>query len=248
MPTYAVILLAAGKSSRFKDRDKKPFADLDGRAVWLRSLEQFSIREDVAQILIVISPEDKDLFDRRYRANVAFLSMAKVIMGGAERYDSVQNALIQVQQSIDFVAIHDTARACITAEMIESVFAAAAKSGAAILGVPVADTLKRAAEDRTIDETVSRAGLWAVQTPQVFRRKLILDAYAHRDRVPPPITDDAQLVEHLGERVTLVESDPTNIKITSKQDLILASAILKSRPKPKDKAGLHPFGDDQMWK
>jgi 2-C-methyl-D-erythritol 4-phosphate cytidylyltransferase len=248
MSSFAVILLAAGRSSRFKDKEKKPYADLDGRAVWLRSLELFSIREDVGQILIVISPEDKDLFERRYRANVAFLSNAKVVMGGAERHDSVTKALALCSPDCDYIAVHDAARPCVTRELIEAVFTEAQKTGAAILATPVHDTIKRAGEGDAIVETLPRDRLWLAQTPQVFSRPLLLEAYAQKSKVPGAITDDAQLVENVGGKVSLVKSDLSNLKITTRQDLLLASAILKSRPKPKDAAGLHPFGDDQMWR
>lgn len=248
MAKFAVILLAAGKSSRFRDKEKKVFADLDGRAAWLRSLEIFSVRDDVAQIIVVIAPEDKDLFDRRYRANVAFLSIAKVVFGGAERYDSVEKALVHVTPEAEFVAIHDAARPCLTREMVDLVFERAAKTGAAVLGVPIADSLKLAAKDGTIAETVDRAGLWSVQTPQVFRRQIILDAYANRVKAGTNVTDDCRLVEAMGVKVSLVEGDGTNIKITSKKDLALAAAIIKSRPKPKGEGFIHPFADDDMWR
>lgn len=247
MSKYAVILLAAGKSSRFKDKEKKPFADLDGRAVWLRSLELFSIREDVVQILIVVAPEDQELFERRYRSNVAFVSNAKLIDGGAERVDSVQNALAECTSDADFVAVHDTARACLTREMIDAVFGRAAETGAAMLAARVVDTIKRSDSAGTVAETIARDKLWLAQTPQVFHRSLLLDAYARRDEAQGPVTDDAMLVEALGAKIALVESDWTNMKITTNRDLALASAILKSRPKPKGARSLHPFADEKMW-
>jgi 2-C-methyl-D-erythritol 4-phosphate cytidylyltransferase len=247
MPKYSVILLAAGRSSRFNDREKKQFSDLDGRAVWLYSLELFSIREDVAEILIVIDPDDEEVFLRRYQANVVFLSNAKLVMGGKERVDSVQNALTKCSADVDFVAVHDAARPCASREMIQKVFESAARTGAAALACPVTDTLKRVSKDGKCSETVSREGLWATQTPQVFARKLLIDAYARRAKIKEPITDDAQLVEAIGQPVTLVESDPSNIKITSKRDLALAAAILKSRPKPKPEGFAHPFAEDRMW-
>lgn len=248
MAKFAVILLAAGKSTRFKDKEKKVYSDLDGRAVWLRSLEVFSVRDDVAQILIAVAPEDRELFDRRYRANVAFLSIAKVVPGGAERVDSVQKALAMCTPAADFVAVHDAARPCLTKEMVDDVFSRATETGAAVLGTRLSDSLKRVGKDGIVAETVSREGLWTVQTPQVFRRQLLMDAYAHRDKAKGPITDDSQLVEALGHAVSIVESDATNIKITTRKDLAMASGILKSRPKPKDLGGLHPFADEQMWK
>jgi len=246
MPKYAAILLAAGQSSRFKHREKKPYADLDGRAVWLRSFEIFSVREDFRQILIVVSAEDRELFDRRYRMNVAFIDVAKVVEGGAERTDSVRKALEQVASDIDFVAIHDTARACLTPELLTKALEGASATGAATLAVPVSDTIKRAGPNRKVAETLSRDGLWLVQTPQVFRRELLLRAYANARALKGPITDDCMLVEAIGGDVRLIESDPTNIKITTAGDLALAAAIIRGRPERKPKQ-LHPFSEEQMW-
>jgi 2-C-methyl-D-erythritol 4-phosphate cytidylyltransferase len=125
------------------------------------------------------------------------------------------------------------------------VFAAAVKSGAAILATPISGTVKRA-KDHAIAQTVSREGLWEAQTPQVFRRQLLLDAYARRGS--EPATDDAQLVERLGECVTIVPCSPMNLKITTKDDLRLASAVLKILPRPRLVGPGHPFGDDNLWR
>ncbi|HEY2882203.1 MAG TPA: IspD/TarI family cytidylyltransferase, partial [Pirellulales bacterium] len=175
MATFAVILAAAGQSSRFNDKNyKKPFAPLDGRPVWLHSAEKFLARKDVTQSILVISPDDREYFLSKFAANAAILGI-EVIDGGEERSDSVQKALERVNPEIDFVAIHDAARPCIVDEWISAVFTAAEKSGAAIPAIPVGGTLKRAA-NQTIVETVSREGLWEAQTPQVFRRDLLVKA------------------------------------------------------------------------
>jgi 2-C-methyl-D-erythritol 4-phosphate cytidylyltransferase len=246
MSTYAVILPAAGKSRRFKDQHvKKPFAMLDNRPVWMHSAERFLNREDVKQVVIVISPDDRDDFYSRYAANVAILGI-EVVEGGAERADSVQNALAQIRDDVDFVAVHDAARPCIANEWIDRVFAAAAKSDAAILAIPVSGTLKRVGANRTIEETVSREGLWEAQTPQVFRRKLLIDAYARRGKQQP--TDEAQLVEQFGHAVTVVEGSPINLKITTKEDLHFAAQAIKAMPKPKIFGPAHPFENDDMWR
>ena len=126
MARFAVILPAAGKSSRFKDKEKKPFANLDGRAVWLRSAELFVSRNDVCQCLIVVSPEDQDLFRRRYGANLAFMNI-QIVAGGSERFESVANALAQVKPEAELVAIHDAVRPCLTEEQVNAVFAKAEK-------------------------------------------------------------------------------------------------------------------------
>src|SRR5438067_2796701 len=159
MATFAVILPAAGRSSRFRDKEKKPFTNLDGRAVWLRSAELFVTRDDVSQCLIVVAPGDQELFRRRYGANLAFMNV-QIAEGGAERFESVANALALVKPEADFVAIHDAVRPCLTAELINAVFGQAEKTGAALLAVPVHDTVKRVDGQHRVQATVPRQGLW----------------------------------------------------------------------------------------
>jgi 2-C-methyl-D-erythritol 4-phosphate cytidylyltransferase len=246
MANFAVILAAAGKSDRFKDKNyKKPFAPLAGRAVWLHSAEKFLNREDVKQVLMVIAAEDREYFQFKFAANAAILGI-DVVDGGQHRADSIQQALARVRSEIEFVAVHDAARPCLADEWIGNVFAAAEKSGAAILATPVVGTLKRVAADRTISETVAREGLWEAQTPQVFRRQLLFDAYAKRGDFPA--TDDAQLVERLGQQVTIVPGSPINLKITTREDLRLAEQALGALPKPKFRGPAHPFAGDDIWR
>jgi 2-C-methyl-D-erythritol 4-phosphate cytidylyltransferase len=243
MPKFAVILPAAGKSSRFsQQKKKKTFVDLKGRAVWLRAAEHFVNRDDVIQTLVVLAAEDAEWFKEKFAPNLAFMNV-ELVIGGAERADSVRNALARVKPEADFVAVHDAARPLLVQEWIDRVFRAAEKTGAAILATPVASTLKRARPDVTIGETVSRDKLWAAQTPQVFRRQLLLDAYARQGSLHP--TDEAQLVEQLGQPVTLVEGSTLNLKITTGDDFRLAEAALDALPKPKTLRALHPFADEE---
>ena len=193
MHNFAVILPAAGKSSRFHDKRKKPFADLDGRAIWVRAAELFINRDDVCQTIVVICAEDREEFERRFAPNLAFMNV-QVVEGGAERSDSVLKALENVRDTAEFVAVHDAVRPCLTKADIDKLFAAAEKSGSAVFATRIHDTLKRAASDGTVAETVSREQLWAVQTPQVFRRDTLLKAYANRARVGKSLTDDAQQI------------------------------------------------------
>lgn len=246
MARFAAILVAAGKSSRFNDRNyKKPFAPLAGKAMWLHSAERFIGRADVKQVIVVISAEDRDDFMFKFGANVAILGI-DVVDGGAERADSVANGLARVKSNIDFVCVHDAARPCIVDEWITRAFDAAEKHEAAILAVPVSSTLKRVRADHTISETVSREGLWEAQTPQVFRRQLLVDAYAQRGGFAA--TDEAQLVEKLGRKVAVVTGSPINLKVTTKEDLRLAEQALKALPKPKLDGPVHPFANDDMWR
>lgn len=247
MSRYAVILPAAGKSSRFSGKEKKPFANLDGRAIWLRTAELFVTRDDICQTIVIIAPGEMETFKQRYQANLAFLSI-EVAEGGKERFDSVANALTMIKDEADFVAVHDAVRPCVTAELIDAVFASAEKNGAAMLAVPVPDTLKRVNKDKKIEETLSREGIWLAQTPQVFRREWLQEAYDQREKIKGTITDDAQLIEAMGHEVTVVESDRSNIKITTKADVRLADAILKSRPEAKPSGPAHPFAEDEMWR
>jgi 2-C-methyl-D-erythritol 4-phosphate cytidylyltransferase len=243
---FACILPAAGKSSRFKDKNyKKPFAPLANRAVWLHSAERFLHRDDVKQVILVISPEDREYFDFKFSSNVAILGI-QVVVGGAERADSVMNALARVEPDVQYVAVHDAARPCLADEWITRAFEAAERSGAAILAMPVSATLKRVRSDQTIEETVSREKLWEAQTPQVFRRELLLEAYAKRGNFNA--TDEAQLVERIGHAVTVVNGSPLNLKITTQDDLRLAEQALKVLPKPKFDRPSHPFADDDMWR
>jgi len=254
MSKFAVILPAAGKSSRFQSGaaavlglgtpNKKPFQELKGRAVWLRAMEPFVNRDDVVQRIDALSPEDLDWFKDKYRSNLAFMDLT-LIEGGAERADTVERALSRVRADVDFVAVHDAARPLLAHEWIDAIFKAAEKTGAAIPATPISSTLKLVTSNGLIEKTVPRDRLWAAQTPQVFRRQLLLDAYAQRGEFQP--TDEAQLVERFGHPIAVVECSPMNLKITSQEDMRLAQALVDHIPKPSVAKLLHPFEDDR-WK
>lgn len=244
MTRFAVILPAAGASSRFKDNNyKKPFAPLEGRAVWLHSAEKFLARKDVKQLIVVISEDDREFFTAKYGANMAIMGIDAVV-GGATRAASVGNALAKVQDDIDYVAVHDAARPVFADAWIDELFATAEKTGAAIFANRVTSTLKRAS-GTTVVETVDRSNLWAAQTPQVFRRDLLFDAHAQSGY--ETATDDAELVQRLGHPVTIVPCSPLNLKITTREDLKLAEMALKALPKPRleNRPG-NPL--DDMWR
>jgi 2-C-methyl-D-erythritol 4-phosphate cytidylyltransferase len=239
-----VIICAAGASSRFGGKRKKPLVDVDGRAVFLRSVEIFSSREDVKQILLAIAPEDEELVNIKWGPNLKFFNV-KICFGGAERFDTVQKGLELIKDDIELIAVHDAVRCCVKEEWIDKVIAEAAKSGAAILACPVVATLKEA-KDKVIIQTVDRAGLYEAQTPQVFETSLLKKAYANLKNLDKnKISDDSQLVEAIGWKVSIVETDSSNIKITHKADLAIAEAILKSRPKPMPKGPIGPYIEAQ---
>jgi 2-C-methyl-D-erythritol 4-phosphate cytidylyltransferase len=242
MAKFAVILPAAGKSSRFSmQKRKKPFVELKGRPVWVRAAEIFLNRDDVTQVILVVSSEDLDWVKEKFRANLAFMNI-EIVEGGAERFESVQKGLARVKTDVDFVAVHDAARPLLVKEWIDTLFVQAEKSGAVIPAIPESDTLKRVGSNRTITETVPREGLWRAQTPQIFRRQLLMDAFARRGSLAA--TDEASLVENLGHPVTIVEGWPMNLKITTFADFKIAEALVDALPRPKTFGGLHPFADE----
>ncbi len=252
MSKLAVIIPAAGRSSRFGGIEKKPFVSLDGRPVWQRAAEPFWSRDDVSRVYLVIAPDDRDDFRRRFQGLIAFVEKVEIVEGGAERFESVANALLRVPAGVPLVAVHDAVRPLVTSALISAVVRAAEEHGAAMPAIPVADTLKQVdpATNR-ITGTVPRANVWQAQTPQVFRRDWLVEAYAKRTALTSPITDDAQLIEAIGHSVVVVPGLPANFKITTKDDLDLADAILKARSAKTRSEPAAPkwgaFDDEAKW-
>ncbi|MCL2742401.1 MAG: 2-C-methyl-D-erythritol 4-phosphate cytidylyltransferase [Planctomycetaceae bacterium] len=228
--SFAVIVAAAGNSSRFADRNnspqnKKQFVMLADKPVWQHSVEKFIVRSDVKQIIITPSPEDIEWFRQEYAEEIKRFSLT-LVEGGKERDDSVLNGLNVVLPEIEYVAVHDAARPCVSPDEIEDVFTAAKNTGAAILAAPLTGTIKRVSES-VITETVPRTGLYEAQTPQVFRRTALKIAFTERGTFHA--TDEAQLLERIGIPVTVVNSSKWNLKITSATDLLLAEKILAEK-------------------
>jgi 2-C-methyl-D-erythritol 4-phosphate cytidylyltransferase len=250
----AVIICAAGSSKRFVEKQKhnleavkkKQFSDVAGRPAFLRSVEFFAGRDDVKQIIMTIPAEDEELFKITHGANISFHGV-KLCIGGSERFESVSKALALVKDDIDLVAVHDSVRCCLTEKWVNDVFALAGKTGAAMLASPVVATLKKV-ENGQIIETVDRRGLYEAQTPQVFKKDLLVKAYANLEKLDKSkISDDSQLVEALGEKVSIVETDFSNIKITTKADIAIAEAIIKSRAAEKPKGYVGPYSGEAEW-
>jgi 2-C-methyl-D-erythritol 4-phosphate cytidylyltransferase len=245
MAKVSVIIPAAGAGKRFGGKENKVFAKINDSPLFIKSIEAFVNREDVCQVILVISPNDMGKVKDKYAAHLGLMGV-KVVEGGAERFETVAKALEAVREDADLIAIHDAVRPCVAQAWLDNVFAKAAETGAAILANPLRGTLKRADASGKITETVSRSDLWEAQTPQVFARQLLIDAYANIDQVPKPITDDAQVVEASGHPVTIVQGDSRNIKITTPGDLALAASLIRTLPKPKVKGLRSPF-EEAQW-
>jgi len=240
----AVIICAAGASSRFGGKRRKPFIDVAGRAVFLRSVEIFSSRDDVKQILLAIAPEDEELVNVKWDSNLKFFNV-KTYIGGAERFETVKKGLELVKNDVDLIAVHDAVRCCITEKWIGEVISTAGETGAAMLACPVIATIKNV-KDSIVINTVDREGLYEAQTPQVFQAEMLRNAYENLDKLDKSkVSDDSQLVEALGHKVSIVETDSSNIKITHKNDIAIAEAILKSRSKPVSKGPTGPYIEAQ---
>ncbi|MDO8663024.1 MAG: 2-C-methyl-D-erythritol 4-phosphate cytidylyltransferase [Candidatus Omnitrophota bacterium] len=221
----SAIVVAAGKSKRFKTKTSKVILKLGSKPVIVYSLGILNEHPKIKEIIIVANPQNFESLRGIIKKN-KFYKAVKVVLGGKKRKDSVAAGLRVINSKADFVLIHDAARPFITRDLVSLVINEAYESKAAILGVPVKATIKRCklqGAECMVKETIDRKNIWEVQTPQVFARDLILKAYqrfSHSDA-----TDDAMLVERLGAKVSVVLGSYKNIKITTPEDFIIAKGV-----------------------
>lgn len=213
----AAVIVAAGRGTRMGE--DKVWLPLGGIPVVAYSLEAFAACPDVEMLVLVVGRDR--LEDGRELAARLGIS-ASVTEGGERRQDSVRRGLSLIGEA-EIVAIHDGARPLVSPELIEVCYRAAERDGAAVPGIPLRDTVKRVSADGWVVETVDREGLWSVQTPQVFRAELIRRAYEALDG---EVTDDAAAVEMMGHPVRVVPGDPLNVKLTTREDLEVARALV----------------------
>jgi len=218
--SVGAIIAAAGRSRRFGDGDKL-FAPLVGRPLIAHTLAAFEVCRAVQRMVLVLAAENLERGCRLVDA-AGFDKVVTVCAGGPRRQDSVRLGL-EALGECRWVVVHDGARPLVTAALIEAGLAAAAETGAAIAAVPLTDTVKEVAADGLIRQTLNRGEFWAAQTPQVFDYDLLRQA--HR-QAQGEVTDDAALVEALGQRVKVFPGSPRNLKVTTPADLALAAALL----------------------
>lgn len=210
---------------------RKPHLAFGGRTVLEHSLAPFDATPDVEQLVVVVHADDLErtralLEPGGWRARLA------VVPGGAQRFDSVCCGVEAVSPECEVVAVHDGARPLVRAEHVRSTLQVAHREGAALLSVPVRDTLKRSPDGRLERETVPRDGLWAAQTPQAFRAAPFRECLERAREEGYSPTDDAALWERYVGPVTLVEGEASNLKITTPADLALAEMLFQSRSAP----------------
>ena len=224
----SVIIPAAGQGKRFGAGKNKAFVLLAGKTILERTVEAFSDIPEVGETIIVVAPDEVDYITAQARLYPKAETI-KVVAGGTERQYSIQNALEKVDTGADIVLVHDGARPLVSREVILRVIEEVKKNSAAIVAVPVKDTIKVVDADGFVSATPKRSELWAIQTPQGFTRELIMRAYQKASDEKFLGTDDASLIERLGIPVKIVPGEYENIKITTPEDLPIANMFLKGR-------------------
>jgi 2-C-methyl-D-erythritol 4-phosphate cytidylyltransferase len=222
---------AAGRGHRMGSNTPKQFLTLGGLPLLVHSLRVLEASSAISAIVLAAPQADLDYCKKDIVEKHGFKKVRQIVAGGAERQDSVRLGLAEVGTDAEIVLVHDAVRPFLTAGMVAQVAEAAAKHGAAIVAIPMRDTVKRVGPDGLIDETVDRKLLWLAQTPQAFKRTLLEDAHARALKSGFRATDDAQLVEQLGHRVAIVEGSTDNIKVTRPEDLAMGESILAARSK-----------------
>ena len=223
------IIVAAGEGRRVGAGISKVYLPIGGRAVLLRTLDQFFRTKRVNNVIVVIARQDLARCRSLLGSDPQTREQSWILQtGGSSRQESVSRGLEKVSSDCDLVVIHDGARPFISSELIDRVIEEARARKAVVVGVPVRDTIKVISEDRQILSTPARDCLWEIQTPQAFERSLILKAHQVAQRNDQDATDDATLVERLGKPVYLIDGERTNIKITLPEDLLFAEALVAS--------------------
>jgi len=220
------VIAAAGTGSRMKSKINKQYLLLNNRPVLSYSVDVFERCDLVDEIIIVAHPNETEYCKREIVQKMGYHKVRKVIPGGKERQDSVWAGLIELADDTDFVAVHDGARPLLTLDLINQLLKEAQKWGAAIPGIFARDTLKMVDRDGFVANTLDRSIVAFIQTPQVFRYKELFMAYQKAREENFYSTDDSALFEKYIGRVKVVPGNYNNLKITTKEDLIIAQALL----------------------
>ncbi len=228
----SVIFPAAGKGKRMQAGMNKVFMDLSGMPILVRTLLSFSACEAVDQLVVVVAPAEVEFVEGVLK-RLEGLKDYIVVAGGSERQYSVWNGIKAMENASDddIILVHDAARPLVSNQVIFDTIKTAREKGGAIAAVPAKNTIKLCNESRQVVETPDRSRLWEVQTPQGFRRDILVQANELAEKDGFLGTDDASLVERTGHPVYIVESDYRNIKITTPEDIVIAKAFLAEEEK-----------------
>ncbi len=225
--SVCAIIAAAGRGERLGGPIPKQFLEIDNKPILVHTLEKFCQSELIDRIVIVV-PKGWDLFvEKKIVDDYKLTKIGHIIIGGTSRQESIYNALKVVDNSIETVVIHDAVRPLISLALLHEVIDKGRETGAAVLAVPVYESLKKVSNFQ-IEQTLTRDSTWLVQTPQVFKRDLIMNAYQQAFFNCINAADDSELIEYLGYPIRVVEGSRMNIKITTPEDLALAKVLLQS--------------------
>lgn len=225
----AAVVPAGGCGTRMGNGTPKQFLQLGDVPLLIHALRVLESSRTISEIVVVVPQDAVTSCREELLPPFAFSKISAVIAGGARRQDSVWNGLQAVDGRTTIVVIHDAVRPFVTGTMVDDVVDGARAHGAAIVAIPLHDTVKRAAPDGMIETTLDRQRLWSAQTPQAFRLELLRDAHQASRQEGVEATDDAFLVERIGNRVSIVKGSPDNIKVTRPEDLVMGEAILAAR-------------------
>ena len=232
-PTFTAIIMAAGSGTRMRSETRKQFMEINGMPIVAYSIKAFQDNDNIDSIVVVVpSGSIDDTLAMCIR--LGFSKVKSIVEGSDKRFKSVYNGLLSVPEGTDYVLIHDGVRPMIDQALIDRCCKYVVMTRACVAAVPVTDTIKRANSQGFAAETLDRATLWSIQTPQSFSYPLLLDAYKSLNKTiedygtdESKITDDAVIVENMTDcHVRIIEGDPKNIKITTPNDLIVAKAYL----------------------
>ena len=223
------IIVAAGEGRRIGGSTPKPYLPLCGRPMVLCTLDRFFSSRTITNVILVVAANEISRCEALLRTDSVVASRAWVLQsGGATRQQSVKRGLEKIDMATDIVLIHDGDRPLVTPALIDRCAEEGYEKGAVVAGVPVRDTIKVVSKDRWVQTTPARSSLWEIQTPQAFRKELIVEAHEWAEREGAAATDDAMLVERMGKPVFVLEGERTNFKITVPQDVWLAEALIRA--------------------
>ncbi len=227
MAKVTALIPCAGQGKRMGGAISKQYMEIFGRPLLAYTLDKFQGHSLVDEIVLIVRTEEITYCQREIVEKYGFSKVTALVPGGEERQDSVWQGLCTLGEETDWVIIHDGVRPLVSGAVISLALETAFAKGTAVVGVPVKDTVKKVNPDLTVCETPPRESLWLVQTPQIFRKDILIDAYQQSYRQGWRGTDDASLVERMGTKVHMVRGEYNNIKVTTPEDLILVREMIR---------------------